>query len=1324
MSRYSLLLSFLIVVAIVCPALSSFVLHNFDTNGVDNWKGLTLSTEQAHSGSHSGCWANTSSPTSISFNLTKVKSDWSAFTLFSMWVYSTKADNSEYQVVLRSENASSQGEDYYSFKLTLDWEGWREVKRAIPAGWGTSRYPLGWNKLTSFNIYASGWSHTPTGTKMYLDDLSLSYVPPSFVEKVNMSGALVPGFDTRFYVPIKGLATNNKVTTLVATISKGSKYIQSAVWEDTNKSITTKRSFTPKNDEYLFFNAKLTPNKSASSEKEKDIQIDFCMTIAEGSEEDKNCWYFVGKFNPNPAAVLKDHPYVLFSKTEIENLQKERSKKVWVDNQLKTIEGYAKSYINYNFTFPTGISRWSGYYVCNDGTSLTFNVSSPLAHYCPSDKKYYTGEPYNGGWITKMHSTIATNTYRLALNYLLNKNSTILERLRNYFIEYSNNYQTYPYHGTKGTDEYFATSGGRLMPQTLDESEITVKIIVTYDIIYEDLTREERAYIEYNFLRPLYTTIKRQNSKESNWQSWHNAAMTGVGVVLNDKEMVEYAIDGATNGFKFQMNASVGDDGIWYEQSMGYHYYALSALQSNAQYAKCMGYDLFHYTTPMSTVPGGKKGLKDMYMGPIHLMMPNYNVPGINDGGEQSLTSNVDYFEVAYELYPEERDILGWALCTFLANRTRNSIYAMKYGHELPDWCTSKGPTDDVKSPLKSEYLEASGAAILRTDGDYLFYENGPHGGWHGHYDKLGIVFYTHKTELVRDYGSLAYRLPMHNNYFKRTLSHSAPMLDGICQTESNASGPAVVDGSMGDVQISKLTTVPLNDANRLRRTMFLIADDDDSSNSEYPILLDIAEAIIENETGASDRFFDLITHSESTQYSLDYSNGTAVSVSAVKESMGSDVAWQYLTSLKKTESKEAMTGVWDWGHSVRQQFDRTDEWNGNGLELSTLHVQLGKYSLRWKDHTSTTSISAKKYMTDWTDVENITLTLYNAVINTEKLYLIIYSENATSSGIDYYQYVIPLNWKGWKTYNLTKKDFGKARYPVGWNAITGITFSANWGNTQNATSDLFFDSMQFWRKDGTEIDGFKGLEQYLPKVSHERKTFYDLDAPSNPTSKRHAVSIIRQNAKDPIVQLLRPHTETNFVSSFAKSGKSYVIKTKAETITVNLGDTDSVYPCATVTRKSSKKGTTTTYLGCDKIDLVDPNMNLTVTFFPREGSVVSLQTGESAPEYNATSNSVVFNNVKVTGNKEIGINITTCSRGEIGGVIINGQSADVVEKTTTLDAGCIMKSLSINLNTNPSVMGSVIVNLDDDSISSASYTQCSCILLFVLLLLISVTMH
>ena len=47
-----------------------------------------------------------------------------------------------------------------------------------------------------------------------------------------------------------------------------------------------------------------------------------------------------------------------------------------------------------------------------------------------------------------------------------------------------------------------------------------------------------------------------------------------------------------------------------------------------------------------------------MYLGPLHLMMPNYVVPAINDEDAVSLTSNVQYYEVAYDEYPEEASIL------------------------------------------------------------------------------------------------------------------------------------------------------------------------------------------------------------------------------------------------------------------------------------------------------------------------------------------------------------------------------------------------------------------------------------------------------------------------------------------------------------------------------------------------------------------------------------------------------------------------------------------------------------------------------------------
>ena len=161
-----------------------------------------------------------------------------------------------------------------------------------------------------------------------------------------------------------------------------------------------------------------------------------------------------------------------------------------------------------------------------------------------------------------MHGRIVQNVYYLSLNYLLNKNATVLEKIKHFFIEYSNNYQTCPYHGMDGSDEYFTFYSGRLQPQSLDESSLAVKIVVAYDIVYEDLSREERAYIENNFLRPMYVTIKRNNAKESNWQSWHNAAMTGIGIAINDKEMVKYAVDGETNGFKFHHPQQKHSSGI------------------------------------------------------------------------------------------------------------------------------------------------------------------------------------------------------------------------------------------------------------------------------------------------------------------------------------------------------------------------------------------------------------------------------------------------------------------------------------------------------------------------------------------------------------------------------------------------------------------------------------------------------------------------------------------------------------------------------------------------------------------------------------------
>ena len=61
----------------------------------------------------------------------------------------------------------------------------------------------------------------------------------------------------------------------------------------------------------------------------------------------------------------------------------------------------------------------------------------------------------------------------------------------------------------------------------------------------------------------------------------------------------------------------------------------------------------------------------------------------------------------------------------------------------------------------------------------------GPYGGFHGHYDKLSFVLFGFGRELGVDPGraaSQAYRLPIHSNWYKATISHNTVLVDGRSQ--------------------------------------------------------------------------------------------------------------------------------------------------------------------------------------------------------------------------------------------------------------------------------------------------------------------------------------------------------------------------------------------------------------------------------------------------------------------------------------------------------------------------------------------------------------
>lgn len=59
-----------------------------------------------------------------------------------------------------------------------------------------------------------------------------------------------------------------------------------------------------------------------------------------------------------------------------------------------------------DLSVPQQWGAWSGYFFCTDGSGLSFDPKNNTAFYCSSQKKYYTGEPYNKAWYTLKHSQV------------------------------------------------------------------------------------------------------------------------------------------------------------------------------------------------------------------------------------------------------------------------------------------------------------------------------------------------------------------------------------------------------------------------------------------------------------------------------------------------------------------------------------------------------------------------------------------------------------------------------------------------------------------------------------------------------------------------------------------------------------------------------------------------------------------------------------------------------------------------------------------------------------------------------------------------------
>lgn len=401
--------------------------------------------------------------------------------------------------------------------------------------------------------------------------------------------------------------------------------------------------------------------------------------------------------------------------------------------------------------------QWLHWYVCPEsGRELIFRP--PNQNICPDTGKNFTGYPIDHVVYQLRNDDLAKAAVALALTYRFTHQNKYASQAASILKAYADIYPHYALHDNFGKP---TANGAKAYSQTLDESIWLIKLAWTYDLIRgsNQLTDAEKKHLETDLLLASASTVMKAHKEPTdNIQSWINGAVAAVGYTLHDAALIHEAIDGPI-GFRYQMHHFV-QQGFWIEDSWAYQFYAMRPLVMTAQMAARNGTNLWKEEPALLT----------LFHSPLGVVLPDGTLPPFNDSKPAKLYEQDFLYEIAYAAM---RDPL---LLPVLEQNGRTDREALLFGVEkLPSALPER---------LTSQVFDEAGFVTLRssTDDFTAIMKFGPHGGAHGHYDKLGFILFAYGRTLGIDPGTQLYGLPLHREWDSMTVAHNTIAVDELRQ--------------------------------------------------------------------------------------------------------------------------------------------------------------------------------------------------------------------------------------------------------------------------------------------------------------------------------------------------------------------------------------------------------------------------------------------------------------------------------------------------------------------------------------------------------------
>lgn len=330
---------------------------------------------------------------------------------------------------------------------------------------------------------------------------------------------------------------------------------------------------------------------------------------------------------------------------------------------------------------------------------------------------------------------------------------------------------------------------GRLFWQSLNDSVFLVNAAQGYGAIRDALSPADRARIDDNVIRPMARFLSDGSpeviNRIHNHATWAAAGVGLSGYLLGDRDLVDKALLGLDKsgkaGFLRQLDLLFSPDGYYAEGP----YYQRYALQPFVVFAAAIAANdpdrkIFEYRDGivLKAIRAAIDVTHDGYFLPLNDAMP-----------DKSLRTEELYHAVAIA-YGATKDpaflsIADWQGRTVLTPAGEALATDLAAGKQKP-WPFASRLLGDGPDGKQGALV------LLRTKSDptgpLLVAKNSVQGMGHGHFDRLGWLYYDETGAIVTDYGAARFLnveakrggryLPENDSWASATIAHNTLVVD------------------------------------------------------------------------------------------------------------------------------------------------------------------------------------------------------------------------------------------------------------------------------------------------------------------------------------------------------------------------------------------------------------------------------------------------------------------------------------------------------------------------------------------------------------------